>query len=61
MSRKTQKLRRKLERLVAREIALGTSEDEIIGAMEIVKCNIAIAAAVINSARPTKPNRNKNN
>ncbi len=59
MSKRSDKLRAKLARLVAQELKGKTSIDEIIGALETVKCNLAIASAtssVALSQTKNKPN-----
>lgn len=61
MSRNSLKLKRRLTQLVKKEIEKGMTEDDIISALEIVKCNVAIAAASINASQTVKPNRNHKN
>jgi hypothetical protein len=60
MSKRTEAIRKKLSRLVAAELKRGTSEDEIVGALEIVKCYTAIAAAQVNASLAKRTINNKN-
>lgn len=61
MSKKSESLRKRITKLVEREIAGGMKEDEIVGALEVVKCNVAIAAATVSASLQRKTTNHSKN